>query len=163
MNRKRGPDARAADRTRRARKSLRDDVACLRASIRASIEAGELSQTQTDTADDDFNFTDKALATARRTVHEAEQWAKENPDAYSDMVRRCRAEVAAGRRFSMAAILHQTRGVDFTGASGCPTRIDNSISPALSRIIAAEVPGMAELTERRRTAIDRALREEVEL
>lgn len=160
MNRKRGPDTRAADRARRARKSLRDDVACLRASIRVSNEAGELPQTQTDTDDNDFNFTDKALATARRTVRDAELWARQNASAYDFMVRRCRDEVAAGRRFSMAAILHETRGIDFTDTSGCPTRIDNSICPALSRLIAADVPGMAELTERRRTAIDRVMREE---
>ena len=103
------------------------------------------------------SFTADEIATAKMVAAAAEDWAKANPDAYRYMCRSAEADVMADRRVSVSALVHDARRIDFVDSSGKTTRIDNSLTSALARMLVRDVPGLADHVELRRCAVGFAM------
>lgn len=102
-------------------------------------------------------YTAREIETARKHLAEAEAWIRENKPAWEFMASKAEAEVAAKRHFSMSAIVHEARKVDFSDSNGQPTRINNNWTPAFARILEPEIPGMSDFCEFRKTALNEVM------
>lgn len=84
----------------------------------------------------------------------AEEWTRENPDAWAYMVRLAEREAAAERRFSMQWLIEQIRKVDFADVRGRKSGVNHNIAAALARILERERPGVSRWLTRRRASVD---------
>lgn len=107
-------------------------------------------------------FAPDRIANAKMVAAAAKQWAEENADAYAFMKRRAEADVMADRRVSVAALIHDARRIDFTDSAGRSTKVDNSLTSALARMLVRDVPGLAAHVELRRCPVGDAMSEGVE-
>ena len=86
--------------------------------------------------------------------HYARLWIKENPEPWRRMVSLALAESRAERRFSVAWLAEEVRKKDYTNIEGKPFKLNNSIKPALARILIKEHPEVAPYIETRRSMSD---------
>lgn len=93
---------------------------------------------------------------AYRLEHAARTWIACNTDAWAFMASRALCEVTAKRRFGMKQLVEEARRKDFADACGGRTVIDNTISPALARILIEEHPEVQRFMETRRSVVDEA-------
>lgn len=91
---------------------------------------------------------------AARVMARAEEWIWDNPDAWEYMSRTARAEVAAGRSFSIRWLAYQVRKIDFVDSHGRPTVINNNLIAALARILADRYPEVSRFIEFRKATVD---------
>ena len=91
---------------------------------------------------------------AARRMREARAWTATNADAWAWSLSRGRACAAEGRKFGMQELSEYIRRHDFTDAHGRRTTIDNSIVPALARLLVAEAPECRPYIEMRTKAYD---------
>lgn len=138
--------------TLRAKKRMLESLDALKKEACAgeSVEATPGRQAGT-------KYTAREIETAKRHLAEAETWIRENKPAWAFMASKAEAEVAAQRHFSMAAIVHEARKIDFSDSNGQPTRINNSLTPAFARILEPEIPGMSDYCEFRKTALNEVM------
>lgn len=93
---------------------------------------------------------------AHRLEHAARTWIACNTDAWAFMTSRALCEIRAKRRFGMKQLVEEARRKDFVDAYGGRTVIDNTISPALARILIEEHPEVQQFMETRRSVVDEA-------
>lgn len=85
---------------------------------------------------------------------QAEEWTRENSDAWAYMVRLAEREAAAERKFSMQWLIEQMRKVDFVDAHGAKSGVNHNIAAALTRILERERPCVKKWLTRRRASVD---------
>lgn len=96
-------------------------------------------------------------ANAQRS--EAELWRRRNPDAWAYLVKLASNEARHERRFSMQYLIEEVRRKSLVDADGMPAVVNNTIRPALTRLLVEEHPEVAPYVETRRAACDRAFQE----
>ena len=105
-----------------------------------------------DEAGDDNVSTLQAVAQR----HRAELWRHGNPDAWAYLVKLAVNEVRHKRRFSMQYLIEEVRRKSFVDERGMPSVIDNTIKPALTRLLIEDHPEVAPYMETRRAMCDEA-------
>lgn len=81
-------------------------------------------------------------------------WADLNPSALAFVESRAAAEAAAERPVSVRALLEDVRRKDFTDREGRPTRVNNSISAALGRLLVERNPALGPWVALRQSVVD---------
>lgn len=81
-------------------------------------------------------------------------WADLNPSALAFVESRAVAEAAAERPVSVRALLEDVRRKDFTDREGRPTRVNNSISAALGRLLVERNPALGPWVALRQSVVD---------
>lgn len=84
-------------------------------------------------------------------------WADLNPDALAFVEGRALAGAAAERPVSVRALIEDVRRTDFSDREGRPTRVNNSIAPALARILVERRAELAPWVTLRASMVDEAL------
>lgn len=84
----------------------------------------------------------------------AEDWTRENPDAWAYMLGLAEQEAAACRKFSMQWLVERMRKVDFADVHGRKSGVNHNIAAALARILERERPGVSKWLTRRRASVD---------
>lgn len=85
---------------------------------------------------------------------DAKLWRRRHPDAWCFMVSTAKREATEGRRFSVQWLSEQVRKRDFASFSTPYPILDNSIRPALARMIVDENPEVRRWIEMRRSILD---------
>ncbi|WP_288323442.1 hypothetical protein [uncultured Eggerthella sp.] len=88
--------------------------------------------------------------------YEARLWKDGNPDADTYITSRALQEARAGRRFGMKQLMEEARRKDFADTKGARTKINNTLSPALARILIEEHPEIRRFMETRHSVVDEA-------
>jgi len=96
-------------------------------------------------------------ASAQR--YAAEQWKAANPDAWAYIVRLALIEVKNERRFNMQRLIEEVRRKALLNAEGGPFGVNNTLRPALTRLLILEYPETRPFLETRRSACDWAFQE----
>ena len=91
---------------------------------------------------------------AQRRFARAVTWRMRNRDAWEYMVGLARERAEARTAFGMQELVEQVRRRDFTDSRGLPTRVNNTIVPALARILVDLHPECAPFIELRTRAYD---------
>lgn len=81
-------------------------------------------------------------------------WADLNPSAFAFVESRAAAEAAAERPVSVRALLEDVRRKDFADREGRPTRVNNSISAALGRLLVERNPALGPWVAFRQSVVD---------
>ncbi|MFR1323216.1 MAG: hypothetical protein ACLSBA_10030 [Adlercreutzia equolifaciens] len=81
-------------------------------------------------------------------------WADLNPDALSFVESRAATEAAAEHPVSVRALLEDVRRKDFADREGRPTRVNNSISAALGRLLVERNPALGPWVAFRQSVVD---------
>lgn len=102
------------------------------------------------------NTTTRDASAQRR---EAELWRRRNPDAWQHFVNLAVNEAANERKFSMQFLMEDVRRKSFVDEIGLPSGINNTIRPALTRLLIEEHPEVEPYVETRRATCDRAFQE----
>lgn len=91
-----------------------------------------------------------------RLWHDAQAWIHDNHDAWGYMCRLAMHEATAERTFSMQWLIEQARKKDFVKSDGSNFNgVSNSLRPALSRIMAVQLPEAEPwMTKRRSASVD---------
>lgn len=119
-------------------------------------KAPEAAATTTEAKCEGFVTTSSQMIgqRARKRIARARLWAEENPGAFSYMESEAVAHAAAGRRFGAQELAEWVRRADFTDRHGMPTRVNNTLVPALARLLVAKHPECRPLVEFRTHAYD---------
>lgn len=96
-------------------------------------------------------------ASAQR--YAAEQWRRENPDAWRYIVRIALNEAAHDRKFSMQYLIEEVRRKSLVTTEGKPFGVNNTMRPALTRLLVEEHPEVRPYVETRHAACDWAFQE----
>lgn len=97
---------------------------------------------------------DSVTDRARRRMARALAWVGANPQAWTYVEREALSRASEGARVSPQELFEFVRWHDFTDAGGGHTTVDNTLIPALSRILTARHPELSPLVERRASAYD---------
>ncbi len=81
-------------------------------------------------------------------------WADLNPSALAFVESRAATEAAAERPVSVRALLEDVRRKDFTDREGRPTRVNNSISASLGRLLVERNPALGPWVAFRQSVVD---------
>lgn len=81
-------------------------------------------------------------------------WADLNPSAFAFVESRAVTEAAAERPVSVRALLEDVRRKDFTDREGRPTRVNNSVSAALGRLLVERNPAIGPWVAFRQSVVD---------
>lgn len=121
------------------------------ASVRADTKATDM--------EDQPNYSDCQLDRARSVLHEAEEWISTFDRPYAYILDRLEEDYNAGRKLSLQIYWEELRRKEWCGRNGESFRLNNSLRPAISRIIVREHPEFTEKIELRRSALDVAIEE----
>ena len=99
-------------------------------------------------------YTEKQLARGRRELGRAWAWRKVNPEAYAFGERLALNLAAAGLPVSGRAVVEAIRRKSFIDREGNDCRINNNITPIMTRWLATEHPEIADRIEQRATVFD---------
>lgn len=91
---------------------------------------------------------------ARERMARALAWVEQNPMAWSYVEREALSRGSEGARVSPQELFEHVRRHGFTDAGGGHTTVNNTLIPALSRILMARHPELSSLVERRASAYD---------
>lgn len=95
-----------------------------------------------------------APSRAARTAWRAHQWVKDNPDGWHYAVTLALNEARQQCHFSMAWVMAQVRQKDFSTVTGESFKVDNTLTPALARILVKEHPEVKPFMEFRNAGCD---------
>ena len=86
----------------------------------------------------------------------AEEWRKNNSEAWAHMVAAAREHVAEGRRFSMETLFQIARYEMRTNGFSQGFKVNNNTRAALARMMRDENPGFEKYMDIRRSKVDEA-------
>ena len=95
-----------------------------------------------------------SIARARRTMNEAEEWRRLNPDRYAWIEGRLLDAAHHGRKMSVRECAERIRWHDFTDIEGRPVRLSNTITGALARMLVRDHPEARGSLILRRSTLD---------
>ena len=121
--------------------------------------ASELKNAETEEKEEDVSpnysdWDDDQLDRARATLHEAEEWIHTFDRPYAYILDRLEEDFNAGRKLSVQVCWEELRHKEWCGRNGESFALNNSLRPAISRIIVREHPEYTEKIELRRSALD---------
>ncbi|ERL12721.1 hypothetical protein HMPREF1248_1571 [Coriobacteriaceae bacterium BV3Ac1] len=115
-----------------------------------------VAATATETKGEEHESTSSPMIDERHAkfMRDAEQWVVENPTAWTFFLDKGRTYAAEGRAFGVQEFAEYVRRHDFTDVNGKTTRLNNSLVPALARLLITEVPECRPLIARRTNVYD---------
>ena len=99
-------------------------------------------------------YTDKQIANGRRKLYRAEQWRRDNPQAWGYLVSVARERAARELPISGRRLIEAVRGKAFTDTKGRDTKTNNDYAAIVARWVAMEHPETAPYIEHRKTVFD---------
>ena len=81
-------------------------------------------------------------------------WIRGNPEAWCFMIDLVKREAMLQRRISIRWVIEETRKQRFETNGGRFASINNSLSPALARLLTLKIPEIRPYVETRRAAVD---------
>ncbi|MBQ9021155.1 MAG: hypothetical protein IJ113_03955 [Eggerthellaceae bacterium] len=87
-----------------------------------------------------IKYTDAQLYRARLTLHRAERWRENNPDAWNRMVAQALELAALKQPIAVQALLESVRKKAFVDRYGNDTRVSNGYRAIFARWLIAEYP-----------------------
>mgnify|MGYP001748199042 CR=1 FL=1 len=91
---------------------------------------------------------------ARERMARALAWVEDNPTAWAHVEREALSRASKGTRVSPQELFEHVRRHDFMDADGGHVMVNNTLIPALSRILMARHPELSPFIERRASACD---------
>ena len=133
------------DKASSRRESLQPDAAATNSEGRSS---------QYNTNDTDKQYTARQLDRARQTLHRAEQWRRDNPQAWRCIVAHALDLASKQQPIAAQALIESVRKKAFIDKHGNDTRTNNSFASVFARWLIVEHPQTAPCIELRRSAFD---------
>ena len=101
-----------------------------------------------------MTYTEKQLDNGRRKLYRAEQWRRDNPDAWRFIVDMATRQARQGQPISGSMLIEAVRHKAFVDREGEDTKTNNDYAPIVARWIALEHPETARYIEHRKTVFD---------
>lgn len=99
-------------------------------------------------------YTEKQISDGRRKLYRAEQWRRDNPQAWGYIVRTAKDRASHELAISGRGLIEAVREKSFTDRLGRDTKTNNDYAAIVARWIATEHPETARYIERRKTVFD---------
>lgn len=101
-----------------------------------------------------LNKNTTECVTAANAVYHARLWVKDNPDVWEKWKRIAKEEVQHKRRFGIQWLAEESRKKDQVDSEGRPFKINNTLTPALARLLVADLPEVRPYIQLRKSKAD---------
>lgn len=100
------------------------------------------------------SYTEKQLKNAKRTIYRAEQWRRNNPQAWACIVSHALDLAAKQQTIAAQTLIESVRKKSFVDKFGNDTKTNNSYASVFARWLVREHPETAQHVELRRSVFD---------
>jgi len=101
-----------------------------------------------------MTYTDEQLERGRRKLYRAEQWRRNNPEAWRYLVLIAKDKARKEQPISGRALIEAAREKAFVDREGNNSKVNNDYEPIFARWMMTEHPETAAFIERRKTVFD---------
>lgn len=99
-------------------------------------------------------YTPRQIERGKLTLQRAEQWRRDNPEAWAYIVTRACEYAKEGRPFTMQGLIESVRSKAFVDRHGNDTKTNNDFAAVFARWLMIEYPQTRGLIECRRSVFD---------